>query len=92
MSTQHENEHNESSTPWIRRDTVRIRLLWVGLITLCLILLNDIRYVKSSPLYVVVLGFLINGGLIFVFVLELRKLYRRLTEGRTLRSDRASES
>jgi uncharacterized integral membrane protein len=92
MSTQREEEHNESSKPWIRRDTVRIRLLWVGLITFCLILLNDVRYVKSSPLYVVVLGFLINGGLILVFVFELRKLYRRLREGRTLRTDRASES
>ena len=76
----------------IRRDTVRIRLLWIGLVTCCLILLNDVRYVKSSPLYVIVLGCLINGGLILAFVFELRKIYKRLRDNRTLHSDRASVS
>jgi hypothetical protein len=34
----------------------RVRLLWVGLGTYLLILLNDIRYLRGAPLYIVVLG------------------------------------
>ena len=56
---------------------LRIRLLWVGLGTYLLIILNDIRYVRSSPLYVVVLGSLINGAIIFAFIYELKKIYTR---------------
>ena len=80
MKNDHEIIRGESSGSWIRKDFVRIRLLWVGLVTLCMILLNDFRYVKDSPIYVIVLGCLINGGLIVVFVLEIRKINKRLRD------------
>jgi uncharacterized integral membrane protein len=56
---------------------LRTRLLWVGLGTYLLIVLNDIRYVRSSPLYVVIMASLINGAIIFAFIYELRKIYTR---------------
>jgi uncharacterized integral membrane protein len=92
MKIDPESEHEESGTSWFRRDVVRIRLLWVGLVTSCLILLNDFRYVMSSPLYVIFLGFTINGILIVAFVLELRKTYKRLRDKRTLGDDKSSLS
>jgi hypothetical protein len=57
---------------------LRIRLLWVGLGTYLLIVLNDIRYVRRAPVYVVVLAALINGGIISALIYELRKTYKRL--------------
>jgi uncharacterized integral membrane protein len=87
-----ESEREESGTSWFHRDVVRIRLLWVGLLTLCLILLNDFRYVVSSPLYVIFLGCTINGILIIAFVLEMRKTYKRLRNKRTRGDDKASLS
>jgi hypothetical protein len=58
----------------------RVRLLWVGLGTYLLILLNDIRYLRNAPLYIVVLGILLNVGIVFVLVSELRKSYKKLGE------------
>jgi hypothetical protein len=69
---------------WFRNDTVRIRLLWIGLVTVSLILINDIRYVKSSPIYVVALGCLVNGCIIFIMIIELRKIYKKLRAEKSL--------
>jgi hypothetical protein len=54
----------------------RIRLLWVGLVTYFLIFVNSARYLTSSPYQVVIVGSLINAGMITVFVVALRKAYR----------------
>ena len=68
----------------------RIRLLWIGLGTYLLILLNDIRYLLDAPLYAVVLGILLNVGIVFVIVYELRKSYKKLGEANS--RDRIRES
>jgi hypothetical protein len=58
-------------------DTRRIQLLWLGLATCILIVLNDVRYVLTAPNYVVVLALLLYLGITSVFGYELRKMYRR---------------
>lgn len=57
---------------------LRIRLLWVGHGTYLLIVLNDIRYVRTAPVYVLVLAALFNGGIICALIYELRKSYKKL--------------
>jgi uncharacterized integral membrane protein len=84
--------HDPPAKSWIHKDSVRIRLLCIGLATLSLILLNDVRYVASSPLYVIVMGTLINGGLIAAIAVELRKIYKRGREDKTACGDKASVS
>ena len=42
----------------------RVRVLWVGLATYLLIVLNDIRNLRDTPLYVVVPGTLLNVGML----------------------------
>jgi hypothetical protein len=74
------------SQPRFRNNSVRPRLLWVGLVTYCLILLNSLRYVQGSPLYLVALGFLVNGSIILLLVVELKKTYKRFKEEKNLRS------
>jgi hypothetical protein len=92
METDAKIGRDQSFKSWIRSDSVRSRLLWIGLITCFLILLNDVRYVRSSPVYVIILGCLINAGLIFVFVIELRKIYKRRRNDRTFGSGGTSVS
>lgn len=92
METDAKRGRDQSFKSWIRSDSVRIRLLWIGLVTCSLILLNDVRYVRSSPVYVVILGCLINAGLIFVFVVELKKIYKRRRNDRTSGSGGISAS
>jgi hypothetical protein len=71
------DQWNPNTTVNIR---LRIRLLWIGLATYLIIVLNDIRYVRSDPGYVVVLAALINGGIIFALIYGLRKSYKKLRE------------
>jgi hypothetical protein len=55
----------------------RIRLLWAGLVTCLVIVLNDIRYVVLEPNYTVMLALVLYGCITSVFVFELRKTYAR---------------
>ena len=72
------NNYAETPTMAARKGSRRIRLLWIGFATYLLILLNDFRYVRSVPLYVLALGLLINGVIVSVFVYELRKAYKKV--------------
>ena len=76
MNFQEPNATEQQSKQLERKYTIRIRLLWIGLATCLLIVLNDLRYVVLAPNYVVILALLIYGGITFVFVRELRKVYR----------------
>jgi len=77
MSLRDAKETAQQSKPSERKYTQRIRLLWVGLATCILIVLNDVRYVLPAPNYVVMLALLIYGGIALIFALELRKIYGR---------------
>jgi hypothetical protein len=59
-----------------RASNRRIFLLWIGLITYCLIILNSPRLLKSSPIPVIVGGALINFALVSSIAIALRKAYR----------------
>jgi hypothetical protein len=76
MSPQDTKEIAQQSNLLERKYAIRIRLLWIGLTTCILIVLNDLRYVVLAPNYFVILALLIYGGITVVFVRELRKVYR----------------
>ena len=59
-------------------DTRRVPLLWIGLGTYVLIVLNDFRYIRNAPYYLIVVGFLLNLAILYAFIYELRKTYKRL--------------
>ena len=76
MNFQEPNATEQQSKQLERKYTIRIRMLWVGLATCVLIVLNDLRYVVLAPNYVVILALLIYGGITLIFIRELRSLYR----------------
>jgi uncharacterized integral membrane protein len=74
----------DESTTKLRMDFDRRRLkgLWIGVALYSLIFLNGLRlglaYVDRLPLVVIVLGEILNGSILTAFILEIRKVNRRL--------------
>jgi len=74
----------DESTTKVRMDFDRRRLkgLWIGAALYSLIFLNGLRlglaYVDRLPFVVIVLGEVLNGSILTVFILEIRKVNRRL--------------
>ncbi len=58
-----------------------IRLGWIGLITYVLIALNSIRLLGDIPYQYFILGSLINGTILTLLVLYLRRAYRKKHAG-----------
>jgi uncharacterized integral membrane protein len=71
---------SETSTRTKDAESRRLRLLWVGLITYFLIMLNALRYVSTTPYQFVIVGALVNASILAAFIFEMRKIYRRLRE------------
>ena len=61
-------------------DQRRLKLAWIGAAVYSLIFLNGLRlgfaYAGQVPALVIVLGELLNGAILTVIVLEIRKIYR----------------
>ncbi len=61
-------------------DQRRLKLLWIGGAVYFLIFVNGLRlgfaYAGEVPVLVIVLGELLNGAILTVIVLEIRKIYR----------------
>jgi hypothetical protein len=62
-------------------DQRRLKLAWIGAGTYFLIFLNGLRlgftYAGEVPVLVIILGELLNGAILTVIVLEIRKIYRK---------------
>ena len=63
-------------------DCRRLKWLWVGAGTYFLIFLNGLRigfaYIGQIPLVAVILAEVLNASILAVFLLEIRKIYRRI--------------
>ena len=78
MKLQDNGGEKMNTDPPRRLKLRRIRLLWIGMATYSLILLNSVRYLHSFAYQILLIGALINGGILLTFILELRKAYRKL--------------
>ncbi|HEY6265956.1 MAG TPA: hypothetical protein VIW93_14235 [Candidatus Acidoferrum sp.] len=82
----------DETTAKLRMDFDRRRLkwLWIGAGLYSLIFLNGIRFgftnVSSLPLVVIVFAETVNGTILTVIVLEIRKVHRRLESGQPRQS------
>jgi uncharacterized integral membrane protein len=82
----------DETTAKLRMDFDRRRLkwLWIGAGLYSLIFLNGIRFgftnVSSLPLVVIVFAEALNGTILTVIVLEIRKVHRRLESGQPRQS------
>jgi hypothetical protein len=76
----------------IEGDRRRLKLLWIGTGTYCLIFLNGLRLGLENagevPLVAVILGEVLNGAILATIILTLRKVYKRIQQADRLASDR----
>jgi hypothetical protein len=59
----------------------RLRLLWIGAGTYFLILMNGLRFVPELPYQIAILGTAFNAIVLTVFIVEIRKVYKRIGSG-----------
>jgi len=64
----------------VRKVRRRIRLLWIGLGTYFLIILNAVRIAHRVPYQLFVLGALLNVAIVTGIVILLRRAYRELNK------------
>jgi len=82
----------DETTAKLRLDFDRRRLkgLWIGAVLYSLIFLNGLRlgfaYVGRLPLVAIVFGEIFNASILTVFLLEIRKVYRRFENGKPRQS------
>jgi hypothetical protein len=58
----------------------RLRLCWVGLFTYILIAANATRFALRVPLWVLIVGEVVNLGVITALVVEIRRIRRKINE------------
>lgn len=76
----HETEPPRGATDAVAGDRRRLRLLWIGAVLYFLIFLNTLGYLRQLPYQTLILAFIFNGGIAGVFILEIRRVYRRVRE------------
>jgi tetrahydromethanopterin S-methyltransferase subunit C len=84
MDEQHSDgrgEHAESAARAKRKSDLRtLRVLWVGLIMYFLIMLNGLRLADKVPYQALILGSLVNAGIIISGIVAIRRVRKRLKE------------
>jgi hypothetical protein len=76
---------NESSTvreEEIKDDKRKLRMLWAGLAVYFLIMLNAIRLATQIPYQILIVGALINVGVIISIFVAMNKVRRRMRSRR----------
>ena len=64
----------------LQRVRRRIRVLWFGLGLYFLIMLNAFRYLNRVPYQILILGSLMNAGIIVAIIMAMRNAYKRLRQ------------
>jgi uncharacterized integral membrane protein len=83
-----ENMVTETSTPCSaveeanRADKTKLRVLWAGICLYILIMANALRLTAQLPYQVLVLGGLVNMGIIISMFVAMNKIKRRMVDRR----------
>ncbi len=71
---------NVSSSFDRNADVRKIRMLWIGLGTYLLIMVNALGYAHRVPYQILVGGGLVNMATIFAILFAMKRVYKRLTK------------
>lgn len=81
MDKEQNGTSNLSSSSTKEEDVRKIRMLWIGLGTYLLIMLNALRYAHRVPYQILIGGGLINMAIVLAIIVAMTRVYRRLRKG-----------